>query len=419
MPLTAEARSRPKVVLACALALSWLSHGAGALGQSREGFAAGQNVPAAYDLTPFYDAPRDLRRFRPGDVIKSEPIAAPKGARAWRVMYMSSTEDGRPTPVTGLIISPLGEAHGPRPVLAWAHGTTGAARGCAPSLAQDPAREFLTRGGINPVDVGVPYLGDFLARGYVVVASDYQGLGGPGRHQFLIGDTTARGVLDMARAAGRLPATGAGSHVALLGWSQGGQAALFAGEIGEAYAPDLKLDGIAVLAPSTGLMSPVVDKLFRSDIPQIYLIADGFTAAYGLPATAFTPRGRRLMQVAETSCILEVFKQAGASPGPGVDADITGVPGWASALTRNQAGLHRSAAPILIVHGTADTIVAPAGTPYYAGRARTAGSQVAVSWIEGGDHRSIMAAGKARILRWLDDRRAGRGAPPPDGGPSI
>lgn len=385
--------------------------GSGALAQAREGFSAGQDVPAAYRLTSFYEAPRNLRRFRPGDVIKTEPVAAPDGARAWRVMYMSSTWDGRPTPITGLVIAPIGKASTPRPVLAWAHGTTGTARGCAPSLAANPVREFLARGGDNPIDIGIPYLNDFLARGYVVVASDYQGLGAPGRHQFLIGDTTGRGLLDMARAAGRLDETGAGRQVSLLGWSQGGHGALFAGEIGADYAPDLTIQGVATLAPSASLMSPVVDQLFRSNIPHIYLIANGYSAAYDLPMTAFTSRGRDLTKVAAESCVLEVFKQISTSPSPGVDADITTVPGWTQALRRNQAGLRASVAPILVVHGTADSVVAPAGTPLYVARARAAGSQVTVSWIQGGDHRSIMAAGREQILAWLDARRAGVAEP--------
>jgi alpha-beta hydrolase superfamily lysophospholipase len=399
--------------LAFVLGIAVAPAGSPALAQPREGFTADQNVPPAYRLTAFYEPPRDLRRFKPGDVIKTEAVAAPPGARAWRVMYMSTTWDGRPTPVTGLVIAPLGQAAKARPVLAWAHGTTGAARGCAPSLAQNPVREFQARGGINPVDIGVPYLGDFLARGYVVVASDYQGLGGPGRPQYLVGETTARGVLDIVRAAGRLKGTGAGREVSLLGWSQGGHAALFAGEIGATYAPDLKIQGVATLAPSASLMSPLVDKLFRSNTPHVYLIANGYGAAYDLPMTAFTARGRELTKVAGESCVLEVFKQAATSPAPGVDADITGVPGWVPALTRNQAGLRASAAPILIVHGTADSIVAPAGTPFYADRARAAGSQVTVAWIEGGDHRSIMAAGKDQILAWLDARRMAPPTSPP------
>ena len=48
-------------------------------GQAREGFAPGQDVPAAYGLTPFYEPPGDLRRFRPGDVIRTEAVPAPAG----------------------------------------------------------------------------------------------------------------------------------------------------------------------------------------------------------------------------------------------------------------------------------------------------------------------------------------------------
>ena len=379
--------------------------GDAAAGQAHEGFAPGQDAPPAYGLTAFYEPPKDLRRFRPGDVIRTEAVPAPAGAQAWRVMYMSTTWDGRRTPVTGLVIAPLGHASAPRPVLAWGHGTTGAARGCAPSLAQDPAQEFLARGGVTPVDVGVPYLQDLLARGYVVVATDYQGLGGPGHHQFLVGDTAARGLLDSVRAVRKLDVQ-AGSRVSLMGWSQGGQTVLFAGEIAKAYAPELKLDGVVALAPVTSLMSPLIDQFFRSNTPHVYLIAEGFSSAYRLPMDAFTPRGRALVDAASKSCILEVFKEAGTSPVAGVTGNITASKGWKDALARNDAGLRPAAAPVLIVHGSADTIVAPAGTPLYVQRASALGDQVSVEWLAGGDHRSIIPDGKVRILEWLDERRS-------------
>jgi len=40
-----------------------------------------------------------------------------------------------------------------------------------------------------------------LARGYVVVATDYEGLGDPGVHPYLVGVSEAYAVLDSVRAA--------------------------------------------------------------------------------------------------------------------------------------------------------------------------------------------------------------------------
>lgn len=387
-----------------------------AAAQPLQGFDAATSVPAAFPLTPFYEAPAGFERARPGTLLKSEEIKAPAGARAWRVMYASRAWDGRPAAVTGVIVAPAARAKAPRPVLAWAHGTTGAARGCAPSLAPDPARSFLQRGGAanNPVDVGVPYLEDFIARGYVVTATDYQGQGGPGAHQYLVGETAARGVLDSVRAARALRAARAGTEVAVLGWSQGGHAALFAAETAPAYAPELTIRGVATLAPSATIMSPVVNQMFRGGTPHVYGIVRGYAAAYGLPtADLLSDRGRELVDASGEGCILEVFKRVGQSKAPGVVADVTAIPGWPEALARNQAGLRRSPAPVLVVHGTADNIVPPGSTQLYQARACAAGARLEVDWIEGGDHRSIMAAGKDRILGWIDARMRGEAASAP------
>jgi hypothetical protein len=57
----------------------------------------------------------------------------------------------------------------------------------------------------------IPGLRDMLARGYVVAATDYAGLGnGTGRiHPFLDGPSETYAVLDSVRAAMRLSGSGA------------------------------------------------------------------------------------------------------------------------------------------------------------------------------------------------------------------
>lgn len=380
-----------------------------AFAQPLQGFDAATTVPPAFALTSFYEAPAGLAAAKPGDLLKSEAIAAPPGAKAWRVMYASRTWDDRPVAVTGWIAAPAAATSKSRPVLSWAHGTTGVARGCAPSLAPDPARSFLARGGETnfPVDIGAPYLQELLARGYVVVATDYQGQGGPGVHQYLVGETAARGALDAARAAAHLPAAHAGGDVAMLGWSQGGQAALFAGEIAPAYAPELSVRAIATLAPAAVVWHAQIDPFFRAGTPHGYSMLRGYSAAYGLPLEMLTDRGRDLVAAAGEGCVLELFKQIGQSKAPGVVGDVTATAGWREALERNDAGRRVSSAPILLVHGTADNIVLPAGTTAYQQRACAAGSRLEIDWLEGGDHRSIMPAAKDRILTWLDARLRG------------
>ena len=99
-----------------------------------------------------------------------------------------------------------------------------------------------------------------MARGYVVVATDYPGLGTPGIHPYLIGVSEGRAVLDSVRAARELPDAGASDRFAVWGHSQGGHASLYTGELAASYAPELKLVGVAAAAPATNLI-----ELFDAD----------------------------------------------------------------------------------------------------------------------------------------------------------
>lgn len=92
-------------------------------------------------------------------------------------------------------------------------------------------------------------LPNMIAEGYIVVATDYPGLGTEGIHPYLIGESEARSVLDSVRAVRDLPNSGASNRFAVLGHRQGGHAALFTGEVAARYAPDLKLVGMAAAAP--------------------------------------------------------------------------------------------------------------------------------------------------------------------------
>jgi hypothetical protein len=123
-----------------------------------------------------------------GTLLDATPLpGAPVGGTAYRIRYISTDEFGAPKEITGTVIVPPGAAPaGGRNVVAWAHGTYGVAEKCAPwpTLFDSIA--------------GLP---DIMSRGYLVVASDYQGLGNPGPHTYLAGVSTAHSVLDAIRAA--------------------------------------------------------------------------------------------------------------------------------------------------------------------------------------------------------------------------
>ena len=68
--------------------------------------------------------------------------------------------------------------------MTWAHGTSGMADVCAPSKQSDIASRERVHDGPCRVWHHDPYVQTFLDAGYVVSATDYEGIGTPGLHRF-------------------------------------------------------------------------------------------------------------------------------------------------------------------------------------------------------------------------------------------
>src|SRR3954447_19635609 len=214
--------------------------------------AAAQAGPAG---DAFYTPPSPLPGKAHGDLIWSrtttgEPaLAAAKSTRL--VLYRSVGATRARVAVSGTVSVPKGKApKGGWPVVTWGHGTTGIADACAPSrdAASNPAH-----GLIAYID---PLLSSFLKRGYAVVRTDYEGLGTPGDHPFLNGDSEGRDMLDIVRAARKLEPS-LGKRVIVAGHSQGGQAALFAASLAKRWTPELQIRGTVAFAPVSHLSEQV------------------------------------------------------------------------------------------------------------------------------------------------------------------
>ena len=122
----------------------------------------------------------------PGTLLDSQEVSTGiSGARAWRIRYASRDMNNHATEVTGLTIVPSRPREDGR-VLTWAHGTTGLGDVACPSAQVDPARELTVYFSIEAtasIDYGVPGLQALIDDGWIVCATDYQGLGTPGMHQ--------------------------------------------------------------------------------------------------------------------------------------------------------------------------------------------------------------------------------------------
>ena len=189
----------------------------------------------------FYDAPA-TPPDEAGVLIRTDAYAGthPTGGTVRRILYSTTDALGVRAVASALVITPIDPPPGPRPVISWNWGTTGVARGCAPSLMDSTATRF-----------AIPAVEEALARGWVVVGSDYSGRGADGRFPYLVGEGEARSSLDAIRAARQLEDLRLSSDVVVWGHSQGGHAALWTEPVAAEYAPEMRILGTAALAPVT------------------------------------------------------------------------------------------------------------------------------------------------------------------------
>ncbi|MGE0027802.1 MAG: lipase family protein [Thermoleophilia bacterium] len=369
-------------------------------------------VTRAPDAGPFYDPPAGADDAAPGTLLRHEPFTAgvPEGATAWRILYSTTGMDGRPVAVSGLVIAgaTAKASPGPRPVLAWAHGTTGVARGCAPSLLADPSIALP-----KPMD-------RILAQGWVVVATDYVGLGGPGVHPYLAGEETGEAVIDSVRAARALD-TGMelDSRYAVWGESQGGHAALWTGQVATAgYAPELTLVGVGAAAPASDI-GPLMTKALGTKPGKVLtaLAVDSWTRVY--PELDFddavAPRARGLVHAIARRCLFPNFfvvaAQAVLLPADILTVDITTDPPWKRRVAENTP-TGRIAVPVLLAQGTRDQIVDPGVQARYVAARCAAGEDIDFRRYPRG-HVDIMDSAGAELVAWT--RRLLAGAPVAEG----
>lgn len=370
-------------------------------GADDESAAAAGLGPDEFDGGDFYAAPDPV----PGDddhgtLLRYQPVddLDVGGATAWRIMYVSESLEGDPIVVTGTALVPPGEApSGGRPVLTIAHGTSGIADECAPSK--------------RPTATELSLMGPFVDAGYLVVLSDYEGLGTPGRHPYLVGESEGRGVLDAAVAARDLPDADAGDQLSIFGYSQGGHGALWAGQLAADWAPGYELVGTVAGAPATEL--PVIVSAAGS-LPIagfLYMIIAGFAEAYpeADPALVLTPAGEAELPQVDEGCVGDVIRHfAGAPNAELLKPGLASVEPWADLEAANDPGRVATDSPILIVHSAADDVVPAALSQALVQRMCAEGQLVERRvYDKGQGHVQAVPDAVSDAFEWLQQRAAG------------
>ncbi len=351
---------------------------------------------------------REIIAAKPGSILRVWPQVggSVENATAYRILYRSTGLNGEPIAVSGAVLFRGDAARATRrDIVAWAHPTTGVVEKCAPTLLPDLSG---TIAGIE----------EMLDRGYVIAATDYQGLGSEGMHPYLIGVSEARSVLDSVRAARELPDAAAGNRFAVWGHSQGGHAALFTGEQAASYAPELKLVGVAAAAPATYL-----GELFRADRGSIggnsltAMVLLSWSKIYDIPLdNVVVPAAMRSFKSVASTCIERITEllrlEEIEAPLQRVflKVDPTTIEPWRGIMENNTPGKLPPGAPVLILQGTADDLVRPKVSQQFADHLCAGGAVVEMRWLEGVSHAFAGYDGADTAVRWMEDRFHGRPA---------
>ena len=353
--------------------------------------------------------PSEIASARPGQILRIWPQAggSVKEGKAYHILYRSTGLHGEATAVSGAVFVPVAPGRrGRRDIVAWAHPTTGVLDRCAPTRLPD-------------LSGTIPGLAEMLDRGYVVAATDYAGLGTPGMHPYLIGESEAMAVLDSVRAARELPDAHAGNRFAVWGHSQGGHAALFTGQLAAQYAPELKLVGVAAAAPATDLA-----ELFAADhntkvgrsLTAMALFS--WSSIFDIPlATILAPGARASFEAVAHDCIQSLsgeLKLEQDTKGLSADflkGDPTKREPWRSIMTRNSPGQSPAGAPVFIAQGSADAVVRLAITERFADHLCLNGAKVRMVVLNGVTHSRAGEVSAHRAVAWIANRFAGRDAP--------
>ena len=397
-------------------------------------------------MPPFYAAVMKMApEGKLGQIIKKEKIeTSVKGAQAWKIAYISSDVAERKTIATGVIISPIGQApKAGRPILAWVHGTTGSAQNCGPSQITNPTaplNEYFLMDGNSWTDYGIPNVEQFIKEGYVIVATDYQGQGGGGKHQYAVAGTNGRDAINSARAASSMKEVGAGKKTIIYGWSQGGGATIAAASLPEYQAQKgtaadglqylgfvaLAPDDVAVMIPNVPTDDASATKIMNgftaANVPNVFLFAHYMMGLWGAQAAfpdlnltdVLTDEGAKVAdQLSRNKCVHVMADSFSYTYGDQYKSLIKPQPNnsakWLKAFVEGSVKPVKPVAPVVIYWGTKDTAVPPIMHELYQKQMCAMGANVGRNQLPGEQtHFTTPGVSAPMYLELVKDRVAGK-----------
>lgn len=302
----------------------------------------------------------------PGDIIdvrKSVYTLDPvfkipyPGIKSWQIIYQSENATGETIAVSGTVLVPRKRWwYGPRPIVGYSVGSRGLGDQCAPSFTMSKGTDYESSLVLK-----------LLRKGWAVAVSDYEGLGTPGIHTFMVGQSQGRVALDVIRAALQLNEAKLSrkAPIALMGYEQGGTSASWAAQLAAQYAPELN-----IVAAVVGGVSADLEENGRYLDGTLYMgmalmTSIGLNTSYSdLNLESFlNDKGQELLSKSEDVCIVDpddiptklctMFKSVD-------DLTLTNPfdnPQWQYRMGEQKLGLIPPTMPVLLYHATRDPLV--------------------------------------------------------------
>lgn len=336
----------------------------------------------------------------PGDIVAAELIDAPGYfyARVWLIEYLSTDAHGAPITVSGTVIVPHGEYAGPRPIIGYAPGTHGMGDQCAASRHLEAGDE--NEGGL---------IHQYAKEGFAVAVTDYQGLGTPGDHTYMVAQAAGHAQLDVVRAAQRLPDAGLPQDgpIGLAGYSQGGHATSWSAQLADDYAPELSVLGAASGGTPAHLRQVADANQGKENFGFVLAAGIGMDAAYPeLDLESYlNDAGREGVDTLRNSCDFSPYAYDELSDYTTTNPLET--PQWQAVLDAQNVGAEPPTAPVLLYHSTGDEIIPYDGATTLRQQWCDQGANVTFETYELLGHAATAAVASPSVTSWMADRLAG------------
>lgn len=358
---------------------------------------------------PFYDAPQEAIDAAPGTLLKVEKAtdtakySLPPTTALSRLIYQSQTSEGGTVPVSGFVLWPYSPRSQPDgyPVVAWAHGTSGFGANAAPSHHKNLWQHFLA-----------PY--QIALQGYVVVATDYAGLGVQKHpsghdivHEYLASPAQANDVVHSVTAA-QAAFPELSRDFVVVGQSQGGGAAWAVAQRAALTSSTPGYLGAVAVSPYTNMLdldNEVTKFLPAALCPGLAQVFPGFK-----PEDLLTAEGQTRLDV-----VLRMSLGINSAFTFLSEADVL-KPDWRDNkylqeyMSRTSNGSKPIKSPLLIIHGASDPVLDIPIIETAVKKTAELFPSAQIQYIALPDvtHVSALAASQWRWMDWIGDRFTGR-----------